>query len=544
MLLEQMLKRDSSPSTLAFALPLLRRIVEATAGTDIGLALSGVLAVALRLAGCTDMAEQMLRDVIAASVARGTFQVASSAADQLLHVLVDSGRLTEALTAAAQMAGYTRQAGLGPWSQLSDEGRRLEVLNAMGRFDEVLAAVERLRPQLDSLLERGELDEVNPWNVRESLLYAGVAAAAYSERYEAALELNAEIVRGMQSRGADALELARARFNDYGPLLRLRRYDAARQLLVSCRAVFEVERHIGLLGSVYSALADLEFRTGGRAEAVRFEQIALAYAYQEGQPENCAFSHGNIATYMEEQGQDPAEVSAHRLATAVIFSQIQSGRLAIAARHLANSTLPDAPPAFADVVARVEAIKGVRFAALFDRLPRTAPDGDAAIATVWQLVAEERSRRGAESQKVEAVRSAVTSMLPPELLAAIESGDESQFAAALAQLSPEQRQALMEQMQSAMQQAGIEVPESSGPEMNQVLQNFAPLLQAIAAVALGDDGPREQIEAALPELEQDGWQLTDAVHRIWAGERDAEALTAGRDEQDAQLIRHILDLLA
>ena len=102
----------------------------------------------------------------------------------------------------------------------------------------------------------------------------------------------------------------------------------------------------------------------------------------------------------------------------------------------------------------------------------------------------------------------------------------------------------MEQMQSAMQQAGIDEPEPSGPDMNQVLQNFAPLLEAIAAVAQGDDGPREQIEAMLPELEQKGWQLTDAVHRIWAGQRDADALTAGLDEQDAQLIRHILDLRA
>ena len=35
-----------------------------------------------------------------------------------------------------------------------------------------------------------------------------------------------------QARGADALEVARTRFNDYGPLLRLRRYDDARALLL------------------------------------------------------------------------------------------------------------------------------------------------------------------------------------------------------------------------------------------------------------------------------------------------------------------------
>ncbi len=93
-------------------------------------------------------------------------------------------------------------------------------------------------------------------------------------------------------------------------------------------------------------------------------------------------------------------------------------------------------------------------------------------------------------------------------------------------MPPEESQAIVQQLQAA---GLIGVPEPSGPDMNQVLQNFAPLLEAIAAVARGDDGPREQIEAVLPQLEQNGWQLTDAVHRLWAGERDPEALTAGMD---------------
>ena len=37
--------------------------------------------------------------------------------------------------------------------------------------------------------------------------------------------------------------------------------------------------------------------------------------------------------------------------------------------------------------------------------------------------------------------------------------------------------------------------------------------------------------------------MTDAVRRIWAGERDPAALTADVDPNSAQLIRHILDLL-
>jgi hypothetical protein len=201
---------------------------------------------------------------------------------------------------------------------------------------------------------------------------------------------------------------------------------------------------------------------------VRFEEIALGYSYQAGQPEDCAIIHNNLANYLARQGADPAAVLAHRLAAATIRLQTQSGLLPTTLHNLAGSDLPAAPPAFAAVAGRVEAIEGVRFRSLFERLPRTAPDGDAAIAAVWRLVGEEKKKRDSQ---------------------------------------------------------------------------FEPLLQGIAAVARGDDRPRAEIEAALPQLEENGWMLAGPVRRIWAGERDAVALTAGLDAQDAALVRRILALL-
>jgi len=475
-LLEQMLHRDSSPASLAFALPLLRRIAEATAGTELWLGVVGVLAKSLAQAGRTAEAEAIDRDRIQKCVAQGNYRLASVAFGQLLNLLMASGRLAEALAVAEEMAGCTRYAGLGPWTQLLDECQRLQVLNAMGRYDEVLAAVEARRPQMAALPEESQAEEAtDPWNVREILLDTGRAAALRSERWELELKLNAERIALKQARGAGPLELARARFPDYGPLLSLHRYGEARRLLLDCRAVFEAERHIEMLGKVYSALADLEDETGGRGAAVRFEEIALGYKYQAGQPEDCAISHHNLAESLERQGAAPATVLAHRLAAATIRLQMQSGQLPRTLRNLAQSDLPPTLPAFATLAAHVEAIEGVRFQALFERLPRTAPDGDAAIAAVWQLVAEEKKRR-------------------------------------------EER-------------------------MAQVLQQFEPLLQGIAAVAKGDDSQRAQIETLLPQLEENGWKLTEAVQRIWAGERDAEVLTAGIDGNSAQLVRRILELL-
>ena len=80
--------------------------------------------------------------------------------------------------------------------------------------------------------------------------------------------------------------------------------------------------------------------------------------------------------------------------------------------------------------------------------------------------------------------------------------------------------------------------------MQQVMTAFAPLLNAIAAVALGDDTPRAAVEEALTGVEVNGWQLTSATQRIWQGERDATALTHGIDANSAILVQALLALIA
>jgi hypothetical protein len=536
--LEHMLARDQSPESLAFALPLLRRIAEATAGTESELSHAGVLAKTLAIAGRTVEAERMLRDLIARGTARGNYRLASSAAGELLKLLLISGRLDEALKVADEKAGYTRQAGLGPWTQLGDELRRLQVLAAMGRYDEVLTQVESLRPRMDALpLESDAEEAVTPWNVRETLLDTGLQAAQDTKQWETARLLSAEVVKVKRARGADELDVARTRFNDYYPLLRLRRYDKARDLLLSCRAVFQAERAVYELGAVYTALADLEEGTGGRAAAVRFEAVALGYKYQAGEPEGCAISHHNLARYLERQGGDPATVLAHRLAAATIGLQMQSGRLPTRVSSLATSDLPSTPPAFTEVAQRVEAFEGVRFRALFERLPRTAPDGDAAIAALWQMVADEKRRLDEREQSQDAVLASA----PAAVRAAFElEGNEANAAlrAALADLPEAEAAALLQRLR----EAGLIGGGSAGPDMTQVLHQFEPLLQGIAA-AVKDEGLRAQIEPVLAAGEQQGWRLTEAVHRIWAGEWGAEALTAGLDEQDSALVRRVLEIL-
>ena len=83
----------------------------------------------------------------------------------------------------------------------------------------------------------------------------------------------------MTTRGAPQTVIARARFNDYFPLLRLGRLGQAIELLMDCRQVFEDADDIQGLGAVLSALADAEDDRGHRDVAIGLGRDALRYTY-------------------------------------------------------------------------------------------------------------------------------------------------------------------------------------------------------------------------------------------------------------------------
>ncbi len=73
--------------------------------------------------------------------------------------------------------------------------------------------------------------------------------------------------------------------------------------------------------------------------------------------------------------------------------------------------------------------------------------------------------------------------------------------------------------------------------------HFAPLISVIAAIANGDTTRRAEIEYLLPQLDNNGWHISAAVQRIWAGERDRAALTSGLDSNSAAIISATLDAI-
>jgi tetratricopeptide (TPR) repeat protein len=93
--------------------------------------------------------------------------------------------------------------------------------------------------------------------------------------------------------------------------------------------------------------------------------------------------------------------------------------------------------------------------------------------------------------------------------------------------------------------AGAAVPEAAGADdqATRILQQAEPLLQAVATIAAGDTSQQQAVEEELARLEEKDFHLREAVQRIWAGERDAAALTAGLDAIDSALVRRVLEVI-
>jgi hypothetical protein len=315
-LLQDAFQRNRSRATAAAVLPALQAI--AATGQVPGA--PGLMARVLQLIDPA-AAERQMRAALDAAVARCEYRPAWAAAGYLVDMCRSSGRLAEALTLVGQMAGYARQAGLGPWTQLADEVSRLQVLNEMGRAAQVLTEVQRLRPHIETLPAATDQDEAAvPLNVRETLLDTGRDAASELRRWTDALELNAAVIASKRDRGALTGEIARSRFNDYGPLIRLGRIGEALDLLLECRQAFEHAQDIQGLGTVLTALADVEEERGHGEAAITLERDALRYKYLTGNVIGIAVSYHNLGNYLNRNARRPDAALACHLAAALIYA--------------------------------------------------------------------------------------------------------------------------------------------------------------------------------------------------------------------------------
>jgi tetratricopeptide (TPR) repeat protein len=480
LVLETAAQRDRSPAVARQALGYLQQILDKDPDPDRRSQQEGLYAFLLARIDPA-AAQTRLRHTIDAARAAGHLQVASTVAGHLVNLLRRRGDLAAALAVVTEMAELTRLAGLGPWTQASDEGQRLQILNQMGQHREVLDQATALLAHLDTLPPQpGPKDPIEPWNVRETTLDTARSAAQELRDWPRALELNQQISSIEQHRGAPAHEQAGTLLNNYGPLLRLGRLDEAERVLLSCQQTFHDHDDIALLSKVYGARANLEATRDQYDQAIMLEHTALRYTYYRPEPEDVAIHHYNLANYIHLAGRQPSDAVAHRLAAALLRRATgRMGGYAITVKALGRDLrLGDAtPPTMLDqLVTLVDAIEGVHFGQL--------------LAT---LVSDAQTRQGLLTDTISAARA--------------------------------------------------EAPNN--PALETRVAQWQPIIVVVVAAANGDAKANEALQPLVDELAStaDWAGLANAITRIIGGVRDINQFD-GLDDIDTAIAQAILAQLS
>jgi len=383
--LEQATTRDHTRRTAALALPRMQAIF--ATGHD-PRALASLARILHRIDPATGIPE--MRAVLDHAITREDYKTASAAAGSLSNFYSDTGRLAEALSVLDERADYTRLAGLGPWSLLSDQVTRLQLIAAMGRPGEALEQLQRLRDQMQALPERNPTDNISEWQVREMLFSTGREAAYQLFQWKRALEFNAENVASIQGRGAPANEIAHARYNDYQALIQLGRLDEALALLQECKVIFENSRDLRGVGMALSALAGLEDERGHGDIAIRLEQDALRYKYTAGDVTNIATGYFNLGHYLKRHARQPAMAFPCHLAAALIYAVTGTSKSHWPVRSAAQDArdISDGPPPVTGIAELASQLAWIDGADLEQLITELAPDKDVAERTLRELYSE------------------------------------------------------------------------------------------------------------------------------------------------------------
>ncbi|MGW4681375.1 AAA family ATPase [Micromonospora taraxaci] len=308
-------------------------------------------------------------------------------AAELSGLLRARKQFADALPYADHAIVHRRRAGFGPWSHRFDLGRRLQLLDDLCRWEEVLAELAPLRDEL-----RGEpdlpsrTDPVNPSTVRDQLLTLGMLAAVALRNWELALEFHDDLTANMQLRGASPVELALHKLDRVTLLSPLRRIAEISEVYDEVRAVIS-----GNLDAETRAQFDVALKRAGRtlAPEAPWRRQALADAYEGMDSRDVSLPLIAQEHYYFAIGDGPAETptakASHLLASAIICTldgQDAAADLTVryAAPHLYQPDGTRAVPTLDSIVAVVEEVPGVRFGELVTQMIGTPPRAAAAVA--------------------------------------------------------------------------------------------------------------------------------------------------------------------
>jgi tetratricopeptide (TPR) repeat protein len=254
--------------------------------------------------------------------------------------LVRVGQLPEARETFQHAAQVYRKVGDAGVNII---GCELEVLriNIMlsGEVETVLPAIEQHLAQIRDWWQRHQQGETLTADadflahVFVSVLDIANETHRALEHWQDCLDLLTETEQVQQACGESEHALARARFNRYGPLIKLGRLDEAQLVLEGC---LQVQTNVGDLteqAKILTALANVWQERGDVLRAIELQRQSLAISERLLNPEDLAIYHGNLSIYLHTVGQIE-KGARHRLAGMVY--DIVTGNQQGLNQHLRN----------------------------------------------------------------------------------------------------------------------------------------------------------------------------------------------------------------
>lgn len=291
------------------------------------------LADALRQAGRADEALPFYESALAEAEAAKDWADAGWIGHNWANTLGDAGQLDAAKKAYLKSAQAEIKVGSPQANIVGSELEALRIDVMQGRAGAVLPDIEARLKQVRQWWERNRkglpVPEAPNAIILGRLMLSTLDIARQAElnlkRWQACLDLVIEWEQVAKAMGQTELELARTRFNQYGPLINLDRLADAQRVVESCLETYKREDAVAPQARALSALANILDRRGDTARAVELERRSLAVTNQLSDPQERGISHFNLAYYLVKTG-DPADSACHVVAS-YVYKSLSTGDL-------------------------------------------------------------------------------------------------------------------------------------------------------------------------------------------------------------------------
>ena len=316
------------PTLLRGVIAELQAVAEQVPAGEARWSLQTYIADALRQAGQPDHALPFYAQAAAEAEDAGHWADVGWICGNWAIALRNVGELDAAKATHLRSADAEKKAGR---PQINIIGSELEALRIDVMQGNAAAALPEIETRLNAArgwwarARAGETVADAPETVflaraRAAGLNIAVQANQALERWDACLTLLAEIEQTEREMGASQQEQARARFNQYTPLMKLGRLAEAQRVVEECLAVDREAGDLSGQASDLSALASIWKERGDLAQAIALERQALSIRNRLPDPSDRAISHQHLAFYLENTNK--LEDSMRHLLTAIICSLI------------------------------------------------------------------------------------------------------------------------------------------------------------------------------------------------------------------------------